>query len=148
MVIILRSLPMQSHILQNAILDELDKLSTEIAKLVLKKVMLDNKIDGVKEKSKHLVNTYISLTGKEPSLANGKLTLLFQTAMGKNTIGNSLELILRERGSLEMSEAIESLRKQGIRLSQQYPRNVVSNLVKHDQRFTRLKDDRITLNEK
>jgi hypothetical protein len=67
----------------------------------------------------------------------------------KATIGDALELVLRERGALSQREIIDTLLGMRFPLNPKHPHVVIANAVLKDRRkrFKRLKDGRVALTE-
>ncbi|MCX6120065.1 MAG: hypothetical protein NTX44_00395 [Ignavibacteriales bacterium] len=132
---------MKLHIPKQPILDELQKLVNEHSTLLDRHSEIELNLHAVEEKINSLKDAYKTFFGEEPSI-------LLPSSLN-SSLGDFLEIILKENNTLEINRAIELLREKRVKLSLNNPRNVLANLVKKDKkkRFTRLEDGRISLRE-
>jgi len=127
-------------------------LENELFPLAKKRDDLQEKINLVVERMDAIQVTHQALFGKKIELTVPPAQPLTPrpTRGAQARLGDALAAILKEHKAVDNHKAIELLRERGVRLSVVSPRNVLSNLVKHDKekRFTRLPDGRIVLREK
>lgn len=128
----------------NKLTKDLAELNKEFDRLKLHKGFLLVQLQTVLESIKRLKET-------EPHLKFPELEippeLLFSPDM---TIGDAMEIMLKERGPLTQREIINLLGPTDIRISKSNPHVVIANTIRKDKRnrFRRLKDGRVALAKK
>ena len=106
------------------------------------------------ERGENLYNLKLVLEVMKRIRAEGKKTLplnvppsLISDPRYKSTIGDAMEVILKEKGALRRREIIELLKQGGNLLKTKNPHIVIANAIKRDgkRRFIKLADKRIRL---
>ncbi|MGD1046889.1 MAG: hypothetical protein ABR936_16410 [Bacteroidota bacterium] len=120
--------------------------------------LLNKDIEDLQEKKKLLLKSLKSylesrsnLRKLNPDIKVEDLKLPSELFLGTNTkIGDAIESILTEHGSMARKDLLALLQKSGVRISPKNPRVVLFNALVKDtnKRFRMLKDGRVVLNEK
>ena len=98
-----------------------------------------------------LLESIIHLKETEPQLKFPKLEIPPELLFSQNTtIGNAMEIMLKQRGPLTQREIIDWLREAKIRISERNPHVTIANAIRKDKkkRFRKLKDRRVALKSK
>jgi hypothetical protein len=66
------------------------------------------------------------------------------------SIGDAMEMLLRERGPLTQRQMIDAIHEGGLHINSKHPHIVMANAIKRDakKRFVRLKDGKVGLSKK
>ena len=87
----------------------------------------------------------------EPQLKSPKLEIPPELLFKPNTtIGDAMEIMLKQRGQLTQREIIDWLHEAKVRISERNPHVTIANVIRKDrkQRFRRLKNGRVALAKK
>ncbi len=91
------------------------------------------------------------VNGLDIEIPNLVIPLKFRFSITPNlTIGDAMEMLLLEEGSLHQKEIISKLKEYGFELNSKNPHIIIANAIKKDsrERFRRLNDGRVSLTHK